>query len=91
MAMRGAATQRAGYHQMKLQGLARELARSGQWTSLPALLVLTARFRWLSLRTRVRARVWQMVNRRAAPNAGNRGEPPVPYRDQSTSTLDVAE
>ncbi len=91
MAMRRAATRMAGYHQMKLQGLARAHARSGQWTSLSALLVLLARFRWLSLRSRVRARVWRMVNRRAAAGTGNRGEPPVPYRDQSTSTLDVAE
>ena len=91
MAIRGAATQMAGYYLTLLQGRLREHARSGRWASVPAILVLMARFRWLSLRSRVRARVWRMVNRRAAPDTGSWGEPPAPYRDQSISKLDVAE
>ena len=89
MPMRRASTQMAGYYRTKLQGQTRERARSGQWRSVPAILLLIARLRWLSLRSRVRARVWLMVNRRT--DTANPSEPPLHYRDQSTSTLEVAE
>lgn len=87
--MHRASTQRAGYYGTKLQGQLRERAQSGQWTAVPAILLLIARFRWLSLRSQVRARVWLMVNRRT--DTAHPSEPPLHYRDQSTSTLEVAE
>jgi glycosyltransferase involved in cell wall biosynthesis len=89
LAMRRAATQMAGYYRPKLQGQLRERARSGQWASVPIILVLIARFRWLSLRSRIRSRLWRMVNRRT--DTANPSEPPLHYLDQSTSTLEVAE
>jgi glycosyltransferase involved in cell wall biosynthesis len=90
-AMRRAATQMAGYYRTKLQSHLRERARTGQWKSVLAILVLIARLRWLSLRSRVKARLWRMVNRRTSTDNANPAQPPVPYRDQSTSTLEVAE
>jgi hypothetical protein len=87
--MRRASTQRAGDYRTKLEGQLRERVRSGQWTSVPAILLLIARLRWLSLRSQLRARLWLMVNRRT--DTANPSEPPLHYLDQSTSTLEVAE
>jgi glycosyltransferase involved in cell wall biosynthesis len=88
-AMRRATTQMAGYYRSQLQGQLRQRVQSGQWKSVLAVLVLIARFRWLSLRSRVRARLWRMVNRRA--DTAGQAERLGPYQDQSTSTLEVAE
>ena len=87
--MSRAAARFTGCYRTKLQVLLQERVQSGQWTSVPAILMLLARFRWLSLRSRVRARFWRMINRRST--TANRAEPPVHHRDQSTSKLEVAE
>ncbi len=88
--MRRAAMRIASYYRYKLLVAGRRYVKASQWTSALATAVLLIRFLWLSLHYRARAEFWQLVDRSAPLPTPSQAET-IPYRDQSTSTLDVDE